>query len=175
MHGHTNIKLLHLIGCLHLSTSDARSHKYQVVASYWLLTSLFYWCTVTQISSCCILLVAYILVLVMHGNTNIYSIFECFSKIYLQNLIFDWNITRIKSTLHKDQFTFMIISFLIVLRIRNVSKKFEEKMKTHVLCSKKNFLPENRGVYEIRWKITPDPDRSRWQSKMAVVLCMLYY
>jgi hypothetical protein len=39
----------------------------------------------------------------------------------------------------------------------NVSDKFLEEIKTHILWSK-TFL-ENRGVYEIMWKNLVQPDR----------------
>jgi hypothetical protein len=38
-------------------------------------------------------------------------------------------------TLHEDLCTFMIISRWILLRIRNVSDKIVQKIKTHILCS----------------------------------------
>ena len=36
--------------------------------------------------------------------------------------------------------------------MRNVSDKFVEKIKTHILCSVIFFHPENRAVYEIMWE-----------------------
>jgi hypothetical protein len=76
--------LLHLVGCLHRCAGDARSHKHKVVASCWLLTSLCWWCTVTKTSGCCILLVACIVVLVMHGHTNI-------KLLHLVGCLHRWN------------------------------------------------------------------------------------
>jgi hypothetical protein len=50
-------------------------------------------------------------------------------------LNFHSNLTRITSTLRKDNpYSFISCSFL--LRIRNVSDKFAEEIKTHTLCSK---------------------------------------
>jgi hypothetical protein len=57
--------------------------------------------------------------------------------------------------------TFMIISRSIILRMRNVSGKIIEKIKTTLLCSKAFFPPENRAVYEIMWKNLVQPDRSQ--------------
>jgi hypothetical protein len=37
-------------------------------------------------------------------------------------------------TLHEDLCTFIIIYRLMFLRIRNVSGKFVDKIKTHILC-----------------------------------------
>jgi hypothetical protein len=45
---------------------------------------------------------------------------------------------------------FFILSRSIRLRMRNVSDKIVEKIKTHILCS--FFLPESLAVYEIMWK-----------------------
>ena len=52
-------------------------------------------------------------------------------------------------TLHEDPYTFLIISRLFLLVIRNVSDKFVEKIKTHM---SNNFFFENRAVYETTWK-----------------------
>jgi hypothetical protein len=43
--------------------------------------------------------------------------------------------TRITATLHEEVCTFVIISHWIVVRRRNVSDRFVEKIKTHMLCS----------------------------------------
>ena len=45
----------------------------------------------------------------------------------------NWNPTRITDTLHKDQHTPLIISPSVLLRMRRVSDKFAEKIKTHIL------------------------------------------
>jgi hypothetical protein len=57
--------------------------------------------------------------------------------------------------------TFMTISRLILLRIRNISDKIVEKIKTHTSCSINFFPPENLAVYEIMPKNMVEPDR--WQ------------
>jgi hypothetical protein len=62
-----------------------------------------------------------------------------------------------KKTLHEDQYTFSIICHSIILRMRNVSDKVVEKIKTHVLCSLTLF--QNRAVYEITWKNIVELDR----------------
>jgi hypothetical protein len=38
-------------------------------------------------------------------------------------------------TLHKEEYTITIISPCILLRMRNVSEKVVEKIKTYILCS----------------------------------------
>jgi hypothetical protein len=57
--------------------------------------------------------------------------------------------TRINGTLLDDQNAFMIICLIILVRMRNVSGKAVEKIKTHFVFI--NF--ENRAVYEICGKI----------------------
>ena len=53
----------------------------------------------------------------------------------------------------------MIISRLILLRIRNVSTEFAEKIKKSHFLFKNVFPPENRAVYEIMWRNMVEPDR----------------
>jgi hypothetical protein len=54
------------------------------------------------------------------------------------------------NTIYEDVGTSMIISFLIFLKMRNVSDKMVEKIKVHILCSKM-FL-DNGAVYDIMRK-----------------------
>jgi len=49
-------------------------------------------------------------------------------------------------TLHKDQCIFMIISRSVLLRIKNVSDKVVERIKTYILRSI-TFFPENRAFW----------------------------
>jgi hypothetical protein len=77
------------------------------------------------------------------------SIFLKSDKIQV-SLIFDRN----NSTLHENQYTFMIISPLMPLR--NVS----DKIKTHILCSIA-FFPENCALSKIMWKNMVQPERSQ--------------
>jgi len=68
---------------------------------------------------------------------------------------FLYNLTRITGTLHEDQYTFMIISRLVLLRMRNVSdKSCRENQNTDFVF--RNVFPENRAVYEIMWKNSVD-------------------
>ena len=48
---------------------------------------------------------------------------------------FQWNLAKVTDTWHEDLCTFIMICRLILLRMTNVSDKFLEKIKTHVLCS----------------------------------------
>ena len=63
------------------------------------------------------------------------------------------------STLHEDRCTFMVISCWILLRMRNVSDKFVQKIKTHFVFN--NFFFENRVVYEVMWKYIVERERPR--------------
>jgi len=65
--------------------------------------------------------------------------------------------TNITGTLHEDQFTFLIKSRSVLLRMRHVSDRFVEEIKTHTVFRK--FFFENRAVYGIMWKNTVQPDR----------------
>jgi hypothetical protein len=65
---------------------------------------------------------------------------------------------RNNGTLHEDLCAFMIISRSVLLRMRNVSGKVAEKMKTHLLFIQLLFS-ENRAVYEIMWENMVEPDR----------------
>jgi len=53
--------------------------------------------------------------------------------------------------LHEDLCTLMVLSRLILVRKRNVSEKFAEKIKTHISCI--NPFSENRAACEIMWKM----------------------
>jgi hypothetical protein len=52
-------------------------------------------------------------------------------------------------TLHEDQYTFMIISHLFLLRMKNVSDKTCKENKNTILCSIMFF---NRIFYDKKWK-----------------------
>ena len=66
------------------------------------------------------------------------------------NMYFTWGYQQRTCTSHENLCTFMIIPPSFILRMRNVSDKFVEKIRTHVLCSI-NFS-KNRVVYELMWK-----------------------
>jgi len=59
-------------------------------------------------------------------------------EVFLENLSrkfkFHQNLAEITCSLHEDQYTFLIIPFSVLRRMRNVSK-FVEKLKKHILCS----------------------------------------
>ena len=71
-----------------------------------------------------------------------------------------YNLTRIRRTSYDDLCTFMVISRLILLRMRNVLEtKDVEKIKIRCSNSVTSFLKQNRVIYEITWKNTVQPDR----------------
>ena len=61
----------------------------------------------------------------------------------------------------------MIICPLILVRVRNISDKVVEKIKTHILCSR-FFL--SRAVYGIMWKDGAQPDSSQMTKYGACTL-----
>jgi len=67
---------------------------------------------------------------------------------------------RRKGTLHEDQYTFLIISHSVLLRMRNVSNTVVQNIKSLILCPV-NFYFENRALYEILRKNIVQPDRSQ--------------
>jgi hypothetical protein len=75
----------------------------------------------------------------------------------LRKLIFYYNLTRITGTLHEDQYTYLIISRSLLLRIINISDKIGEKIKTRILCLVTIFL--NSALYGIMWKNIVQPGR----------------
>ena len=76
--------------------------------------------------------------------------------------------TRLTGTLNTDQCTFVTVSCSVLLRMRNISGKIVEKIKTHILSS--IFSPWNPGVYEMMWKNTAEPDKPQmtvWRMHIA--------
>jgi hypothetical protein len=56
-----------------------------------------------------------------------------------------------QGTLHDDEYTFLIISRSVLLRMRNVSdKSCTEQQNTHIVFN--NFSPQSCSVYEKMWK-----------------------
>jgi hypothetical protein len=64
----------------------------------------------------------------------------------------------------------MTIPRWILLRVRNVSHKSCREIKTHISRSV-TFFPENRAIYEIRWKSMAEPGRPQttiiWRTRNA--------
>ena len=71
-------------------------------------------------------------------------------------------------TLHEVQYTFLIISHSVLLRMRNVSDKTcRENQNTHFIFSNSPPLPHNCAVYEIMGKNFVEPERP-----LMTVRCM---
>jgi hypothetical protein len=73
---------------------------------------------------------------------DIYGFFENLSRAFT----FNYNRTRIKGTLHEDQYKFLSYITHFFLEWEMLQIKIVEKIKNHTLCS------INRAVYEIMWK-----------------------
>jgi hypothetical protein len=72
-------------------------------------------------------------------------------------------------TLHEDGYTFLIISFSFLLRMRMFQKNVEE-IKTNILCSIIFFF--NRAVYEVMGKNIVEqgrPQMTIWR------MCIAYW
>ena len=63
----------------------------------------------------------------------------------------------------------MIRSSVVILRMKNVSDKDVEKIKTHILCAITFF--ENHAVFEIMWKNTVE----RGKPQMKIWLMRIGY
>ena len=93
--------------------------------------------------------------------------FEYFSKMS-RKLKFHLNLTITTGTLHEDQYTFLIISRSVLIRMRNVAEEIVQKFKTHLLCS--ISPPENRAVYEIMGTNIVVPKRAQmtiWRMRIS--------
>jgi hypothetical protein len=56
-----------------------------------------------------------------------------------------------KGTIHKDQYTFLILSHSVLLRMRNISDiSCRENQHTHFIL--KELFIKNCAIYEIKWK-----------------------
>jgi len=66
----------------------------------------------------------------------------------------------------------MIISRSVRLRMRNVSDKFVEKIKTHILCVITFFIG-NRALYETMWKNAVKPGRPQMTIRRMCIACSI--
>jgi hypothetical protein len=70
---------------------------------------------------------------------------------------------------NEDQYTFLITSRSVILRMRNFFEiKVLDKIKTYVLCSI-IFFPRKSGSYEIVWKNVQleTPQMTIWRMRTA--------
>jgi len=73
--------------------------------------------------------------------------------------------------LHEDQYTFLIISQLITLRMKSVSDKSCRENQNTYFVFNNFFFSENRAIYEIMCQNTVA--LSRPQMMMSYALCVL--
>jgi hypothetical protein len=66
---------------------------------------------------------------------------------------------RITGISHEDQYTFMNISCLVLLGMRNISDKSCRENQNTLFMFSNLFSPENRTVYEVVWKSIVELDR----------------
>jgi len=77
---------------------------------------------------------------------------------------------RIKCTLHEDQYIFMIMSRSVLRRMRNVSDRIVEKIKTRLLSLGTSPPPRKSYIYEVMWKSIVQPGRLQiiiWRMRIA--------
>jgi hypothetical protein len=82
-----------------------------------------------------------------------------------------FNPTQITGTLHEYLCTFMTISRSFLLRMRNFSTIFVDKIKTHIMCS--ITFSESRAFYDLMRANTVQPDRAQINYNMTRAHSML--
>jgi hypothetical protein len=88
--------------------------------------------------------------------------------------MFYHNPIRITGTLHIDQYIFLIVSRSVLLRTTNVSDKFVEKLKSHILCSVIFFfLSFENSVYEIMCKNNVESGRPQMTVRRMRIACSM--
>jgi hypothetical protein len=96
----------------------------------------------------------------------IYHLFQNLSKMK-----FHKNLARITGTLHEDQWTFLITSLSVLLRMINIAdKSCRENQNAHCTFNDFFFFFENRAVYEIMWRNIVDlgrPQMTIWRMRIA--------
>ena len=103
-----------------------------------------------------------------HGTTRLpldaflWNLIWVFLESLSRKFKFNINLSRIKCTLPKDQYTFLIISRSVLLRMKNIWDKFVEKIKTHILCSINSFRKSCRLWYNVG-KYSRAGQAHRWQ------------
>jgi hypothetical protein len=77
--------------------------------------------------------------------------------------------TRITSTLHEDQYAFLIIAHSVLLRRESIIEKLQRKIKTFYV--QLIYLSENRAAYEIIWINIAEPNRPKTTLWRARITC----
>ena len=83
-----------------------------------------------------------------------------------RKLKFRSNQTRIKGTLHEDQYIFLLQLAQFFLEWETSETKFVEKIETHILCPIPFFF-EFLAVNEVMWKNIVQVDRTTWRMRIA--------
>ena len=79
--------------------------------------------------------------------------------------------TWISGTVDEDFCTIVIISYWVLIGMRNISQKcWRENQEAHFTFDN---VSENHAVWEIMWKIWYSNRAHSWQCNMADALCML--
>ena len=82
--------------------------------------------------------------------------FELFFEKLSRKFNFHSNPTRIMGTLHEHVFILMTISRWILPRMRSISNKIVEKIKTHILCSLTVFRKSRHLWDNVKNVVQPD-------------------
>jgi hypothetical protein len=89
---------------------------------------------------------------------------------YVQKFKFHLNRTRISGTLHEEHYTFLIISCLFLLRIRNVSdKRCRDNQSTHFTFN--NYFFQNRALCDIMWQNFVEAGRPQTKIWRMFITC----
>jgi len=78
--------------------------------------------------------------------------------------------TKIIGTSREDRYTFLIISRSVLLRMRNMSDKFVEKIKTHILCA---MIPPHLSLSKNPWRNTVVPYGSQMMVQHMHIACWI--
>jgi hypothetical protein len=68
--------------------------------------------------------------------------------------------------LYEEQYTFLFISRSVLLRMRNISDKFTEKIETQILCSKAFFF--NQAVCDTTLKNIIELNKPQMTCRMRI-------
>jgi hypothetical protein len=99
---------------------------------------------------------------------------ERWNNKFYYKVAFCWlfllNLTRITGTLYVDQYTFLIISRWVLLRMKTISNKcLRENQSTYF----RFFFFENRAVYKIMWKNIVEPGRPQMKIWRVLNACLI--
>jgi len=86
-----------------------------------------------------------------------HTIFRCVSRKFK----FYLNLAGITGTLHEEQYTFMMISFSVLLRMKMSQTKLVENIKTHFMYNNFFFFQKNLPFMRLCGKNTVDPKGPR--------------